>query len=905
MKTLLTIIAFFIAGICFSQTLHIAQNVAHCGFGLKNDSDNWVVQPVYASIKYATTDKGANLRYDGWIISDGIYYGLIDSAGKVVFQPRFKDVKSYFAIPEKNIFEPKQKPKIGGDSILYIPEYCDYYKVKGGYNFFFAYNHEGFADSLGNVLTDKLYYSVDYFHYGYACVRVNENDNYHYGFINKSGKEIVPVIYENISPSTKSGVYVSGKSGTGFISWRDGKFVSLKMHYYSTLSGDSIFIGTDGKKFSLLGDHGNLLSKEYDTIMVNYSYIKNPRVCVVKENGKTGLLTVTGKILLANCDSIAYEKMDSYDEGRYYYVHIERDVLFERRGKWGMFSDSLGITIQPMYSEMEWLDDKKEYCWALKGKQFHAFKINNSGAKEIPFSQFFSMNSSGDFITLAGGFQTFEADENGKLVGKPFPWAYFQDDEYVLLPEEFQTIRGKSGIGIAKLEDNTIIVPPIFKTASIFGKYFSYYHEEGNIDDGNFYVETFGGHYGVYSQEGRKIVDTIYTSLTSYDPDNFCWIGKKDSGEWDLIRWNPVYAEGWDPKTGKVVATSNSEFKKSINGIFVITENGFENLYDLQNEKYIIQNKFKTISPIENGYFIVTDENTGTGLMNDDGKMVIDSVYDHIYPVTKEILLLNKNGETGLADLSGNILLPLSKKPFAFRNVKLDTIIDIQNIYFNSTDGISVSLADTSNNLSTVKIANNFLIDSLIGLAEFSENYFDNFQLTTIGEDNIYYYNEESIENDYSVAAVSKCSFTLSLYYSYWFHGGGNSDFTENTYLIRNDSIVKIGLYDILRTDTSYQSLNDSIREMISRSDDNNGEFFFDCSNPEKLSPDYFSIDDDGITFSYVNDNEEANEDGSVDIMDRMQSATLTWKQLNKFMRKDTAFYKSYGKQKVVSKHNH
>jgi hypothetical protein len=904
-NAILSLLILFGGFFCSAQTLHIAQDISHCAFGLKNDSDQWVVQPAYPQIKPAYSNTGTNLRYSAWITSDGIHFGLLDSSGVVVFPPRFNDVKSFFAIPEKNIFEPKQKPKIGTDSILYIPEYCDYYKVKEGYLFFFAYNHEGFADSLGNVLTDKLYYSVDYFHYGYAKVTVAEDDHSGAGFINENGKEIIPAEYDDVSPATKFGVYVSGKSRTGFISWSDGKFTPMKMRYFRTLSGDSVFIGSDGDKFSLLGNHGNFLSKgEYDTIMVNYNYSKDSRVCILKENGKTGLFAVTGKVLLdVNCDSIEYEKLDSYDNGRFYVVHVNRNAFFKRNGKWGMISDSLGIIIKPSFSAAGWLNDKREFCWTLKGKQFHAFKINNSRAEEIPFGQLFAMNSSGDFMTLTGALQTFEVDRNGKLIGKPFPWTYFQDDEYVFLPDQFQSIKGKSGVGIARLEDDSIIVPPIFKTASIFGKFFSYYHENRATDDGNFYVETFGGHYGVYSQEGRKIVDTVYTTLTSYDSDNFCWIGKRDSSSWDLIRWNPVYAQGWDPTIGKIVATSNSEFKKTFsNGLFVIDENGSENLYDLQNEKYIAENKFKKIEPIENGYFIVTTDNDGTGLMDDRGEIVIDTIYSDITSPSSGILILSNNDEYGLADLAGNILLPLSEKSFAFRNVALDTIIDPGSIYFDGDAGVNVSLADTAYHFDAARIANNFLLDLLISMQEYPRESYDNnyysVERITIGDENVYYYDVGSQETDYSLDGVSKCSFTLSFYSSYWHGGGGSSDLKMNTYLIRKDSIVEIGLYDILRSDISLQPLNDSIREMISSSDDSGSEFFFDCSNPEELSPDYFSVTNDGIVFTYINKNEEGNEEYSKTILEITQSVTLTWKQLDKFIRSDSDFKNIYCKKK-------
>lgn len=100
MKNALLIAIIVLNGFYLSgQQLHIAQDIQHCAFGLKNDSGKWVVKPVYLQIKASSEEEDLGW---GWIVSfDGMHFGLLDAAGQIAFAPVYKNISYYKAVPEK------------------------------------------------------------------------------------------------------------------------------------------------------------------------------------------------------------------------------------------------------------------------------------------------------------------------------------------------------------------------------------------------------------------------------------------------------------------------------------------------------------------------------------------------------------------------------------------------------------------------------------------------------------------------------------------------------------------------------------------------------------------------------------------------------------------------------------
>jgi len=891
-----------------AQKLHIAQDINHCSFGLKNDSGRWVVKPSYAQIESVIKGKYGILSERGWVISyDGFHYGLIDTAGQLIFPPIYKSVTYGLSIPEKNIFAPQPKYEVGADSSLIIMQAPEIIKMDDLYFFSFkSYSDDigiGFADSAGNVLTHKLYRNIYSFTDGHACFWNKDNL---LGYLDKKGNEIIPAHYteRQISPPTKYGVYVCNDSITGFIRWSDCKFFPMKMvyafeyrlssyAYTGTIHPDSFFKGKQGNKYGLLGSDGKIIAPAiYDSIGEPVN-----GMLFVRKNGKFGFINTAGKILLqANCDALENFDYD-YNSITKKYIIKNNSLLFERKGKCGIFCDTAGIILKPIYSAGAWYDADRKLFWGLQGKQVHAFKIENSVAKEIPFEKMIATNYYDSIIILPGSSQTFQVDRKGKLIGKPLPWMQVEEDPYSSIPENFHTIKSKNGYGLINEDSNNrVIVPPIYKAAGTYGKFLISGHGWETFDDGFIYVETYGGHYGVYSTDGKFIVDTIYTSINMNSSDDDCWIAQtKKDGDWHLIN-----------SEGKVMAVSEKEIIRDRGfGKYIITRKGHKDLFDLYSEKYVVENKYAAIFPLAESEFIVMDDEGNKGLMDITGQLIVPCRYSNITSPALGIILLFSDSGEAIADLSGNIISPFSKMPFAARPISFDTVLHLrdyvtaQNQEDYSEGNYSIVFADTALEFASSRIANNFLLDSLCGISSqsvYDDDYFStSWQMITAGQENVYWENDWDSGLSYSISSLTPVSFSVAMYSFEAGHGGYYDEYAVNNFIIRNDSVIKIGLYDILRSDLSYQAINDTIRNTIVAQAEN--EFFFDCSNPAMLSPDYFTITADGISVWYLNKNAEAmDEMDGEEIFSRMENVILPWSLIGKYLKPGTELQKIYGK---------
>lgn len=898
MKNALFVLLIVLNGFYLSgQNLHIAQDIGHCSYGLKNDSGKWVVKPVYQQIESA-----ANLfiPINGWIVTyDGMYYGVLDSIGGEVFPASYAAVSFYEAWPEKNIFEVHPKTFVTADNILRFADYPNIVKENDLYFFFYGNRNYpariGFADSLGNVMTQKSYHTIYAFENGHAGF---SDKNGKIGYLDKKGNEIIPAKfdYRQISPSTQFGVYLNNDSITGFFRWSDNTFIPMSVGYvygqymdwrsYAP-SSNTFWLGKKKNKYGLLDDQGNcILPPIYDSIEPAVNGI-----CRVMKDGKVGLVSTHGKILLAaNCDNIEDFKED-YSSKLDRYDALNHCVIFEQKGKYGLFSDKKGVVMKASFSAMGWNENDTNMCWALKGKQVHAFQVFNGVVTEISFRQLIKSNQVDPTITLLGYLQTVQVDRSGNLMCPIFPWVLVKEDDFAPLPDGCHTIQGKNGFGIMNVDsDNPLIVPAIFEAAGTFGKFLQSGHGWETFDDGFFYVQTFGGHYGVYSPDGKMIVDTLYTSMNMISSDSF-WIAQTSKGEWHLI-----------DRKGKVVAVSERWIQSNNQlGFYIITRNGHEDLFNGLTEKFVAENKFVNIEPLPESVFIVEDDLNKVGVMDSSGTMLIPCKYFNITSPANGIVFLYSDSGMAVANFSGKIISPSSHVPLAFRPLAFDTILSLRDyiVSENSDDNNTIVFADTSWNKTTNRIANNFLLDSLAEMYTSPEN-FASYEMITIGQDNVFWENEWYSGMKYAVEAVTPISFSISKYYYESGHGSYHDEYDIRNFLIRHDSIIPIELNDILRTDLSYQAINDTIRKNIAQSNsDGEDEFFFDCSNPQVLSPSYFTIDSSGITVYYINANpQEMVDDSQEDIFSRMESVTLSWSLMGKYLKPGTDFKQLCGTKK-------
>lgn len=864
-----------------AQSFSKIQGPSACGYGLKNDKDEWVAQPVYTILQPLFNEYNYTEMYHCWLIStDGHHYGLLDSTGQVLFQPVYKNVREEGYEPTVSAFDRSAVPYVNSDSIIIVPVFPRVEPLNSCYLSVHLLNGQGFADKNGKMLTDMHYagtYSV-YDCYVIVFTYDREKNTYLYGCIDSTGHEFIPTVCSKISPPVSSGIYCIRDDKTYFVSWKDGKFIPVSMDYcesrrhggdmYGHFSGDAPVLGKQHEKYGLMDGKGlQVLPPVYDSI---YPFWPNG-ICKVGQNGKYGLVNYKGEIVLpVSCDSIQPfgARYVSYKKDH----ATSRYVLFERNGKWGIFSDSSGIIIKPKYAYAGWIKYPETDCWLSKGKTVSFYKITRGKKVKIPLAAYFS--SAKDTLKLEGSGVTIFVNSKGEIIGEPLPWV--NDPNRSTIGSDDQGILSAKGSGLISGEGK-LIVPPVYKRVGIFTDFISYNYYDHIIEDGYLYAETWSGKFAVYNHE-RMVIDSVYETFYPFDAGTGIWIARKnEKSGWDVL-----------DSTGKRIAQTENDFQINAGDKqIVIHQNGNYKIIRIETGENILPGNYASVLFIPEAYigmYQVTDTNGKTGLINASGEWVFPCIYDRITGPFGEYFRLYNGDSCGISSAYGDKPVPMSLIPLHNSGVSLMYFwSDGSIIPGTQSEATILNLADTSAWKKTAFFANNFLLDSLTSL-DYSDVFAseENYSITA-GTENSIWMNEWYSETSWTIEVTEK-TFTLSRYEYNSGHGSFEDEYSVVNYLLAGDSARSVELYDLLDEKKDASVLNDTIRHRLARE---YGDYFsFDCSNSSHLDPDYFFVTDTGITFCYLSDS-GMDEYPGTPIPDRMLKLNISWKELKGYLRKE------------------
>ncbi|MBI3509346.1 MAG: WG repeat-containing protein [Bacteroidetes bacterium] len=885
-----------------AQALHRAQNAAHCSYGLKNDKEEWVLQPNYASIDYSSSKLGVT---GWWIISgDGIKYGLADDEGKIIFQPLFNNVILEFNPAQKNIFDPPPPPYINADSTISVSKVSEISNQANRMNIYYeGEEHVGLADSSGKILCPPRYAYMQFenekSNYASILVKDLKTGNSLSGYMDKHGNEAVKPEWKIISPEGKKGVWVSNGIKTGFVNW-NGKFHSEEIVYagssdlyfgdFTNYSTERIFIGYWKNRIGLMDGNGKIV---FRPMIDSLGQWLPANICIYKSNGKYGIVNTRGKIMIDGCDSIQPFTQMPMDDYYFYADPVSwKNVLCFVNGKCGAFNDSAGLVVKIDFVNGGWIDDAHGFFWGEKNGKVIFAKIN--GKKTIctsPGNMLASLKSYDldifNFPMRVSGPQgMLLIDENGNILQR---WNFSLGDR--VDNASYFRISSATGVGIFDGDNDFLVAPPIFMRSGSGGS--------GEETSDAFYVETYSGNFGEYSASGKLIIDTGYVSLSDDDYPSFVHVGQRTDHNWDLI-----------DSTGKIIAQSEEEILRvPETRRVIITIDQQEKIFDLDSNKIVCEGNYTRLIPLHDEFYIVYDEDAGKqGLMNNVGEMILPMEYNEIIGPFDGIFRVSNDLGDGVIDQDGNFIIPISDKSWALLPQNMDTIFDF-HIFDTGDHENNIDFADDKfaslNDIDWKKCkdgmceaanyhaAKNRLIDWLVQGDKTDDHFENNFYFAPVNlEEPEEYYDDEEIwviDETASVKEVTAFSFTITDYVTAD-EGAGEDKFDCTNYRIYNGNLDTLKLQDIFDVGKNYAALNDSIhaRAYMDNSDMDNSdkEIMFNCSNPDVLLPDYFIIGNKGITFIYVNQNEESQNDH---LIDNLVYAGFTWNELAPYLNKNFA----------------
>ena len=386
---------------------------------------------------------------------------------------------------------------------------------------------------------------------------------------------------------------------------------------------------------------------KYDYIM---PFFQNYTIAVL--NGKAGLIdTITGKII----SDFIYDDLSQNEDLEYDYllddiIHINLDIwdcekkycLIRLNNKWGMLS-SKGKTIIDFNFDSGFQIYNNRYIITQKNNKWGVVDKKLNILIEFKYDKLFY-----------AGDNVFEACTGDK-------WGIININNEILADFLYDNLSIYKNLAIVKkdlkygiIDFKGSIIQDFKYDTLLYGWWASKKHAVFLKDKTIYYINT-NGEIDFSSDFNR------FDNITYYPLEHrfYCIENNKKFGIAD-IKGNIVL----EPKHESVSVFGNN---------FIVDKNTIIN----KKGKIIKKMKFDYISPSNNNYSIVYS-NDKAGVIDNDGKTLIECQYDSLLPsICKNILVATKNTQQGVIDLNNNIILD-----FIYDNIMVCCCENKKNVRF-------------------------------------------------------------------------------------------------------------------------------------------------------------------------------------------------------------------------------
>ena len=435
----------------------------------------------YSSTTQGTTNSSAQTNIDSLIIKDNLPYdrAVINNEGFITVAKDKDGNPDKFGLIDNNgnevvspVYDYMDKVSEGmvkvGQDLDGNPQTGDVYGGKG-------IDKYGFVDTKGNVVVPLQYDRVDNFSEGLAAVYVNHSykdsnlvpgftvtvKSSKIGFVDKTGKEVIPTIYDNISSIHVWSDMFSSTTKTGFSEdvvgvEKDGKWGVIDTQgntvipfEFERIEGfsDGLAVIYSGGKHGYIDMQGNIIiPADYDiarnfsggyaivgknsgnqtlygainqqgTIVVPMIYpnmhdFAEGMACVSNSDNRYGFVDTTGELVVP----MIYDRALKYSNGLAL-VRVDDKRISEKQGKYG-YIDKQGNAVIPLeYSYA------KTFSNGLALADMGVPDHNGNGSGIIASAQFkkLGINPTYNYIDTAGnvvismGSNNTEIDFSGNI----------------------------------------------------------------------------------------------------------------------------------------------------------------------------------------------------------------------------------------------------------------------------------------------------------------------------------------------------------------------------------------------------------------------------------------------------------------------------------------------------------
>ncbi|TKC00784.1 WG repeat-containing protein [Pedobacter cryophilus] len=500
--------------------LRMVQSRFNYNWGYLNSDDDIVLSLAYDGLKFSTPSYFGVKKFG--------YWGFVDQAGKVVISIKYDDLNSEVNGGIAMVTRMGKKIFVDIAGTEFGREYNDIHQFSEGLASVKTGKLWGFIDKSGKMVIPAKYDSADAFGNGLAPVKMKGKS----GYINASGKLVIPLIYDDAS------VFYNGLAKV-------------------ILNGKSGFIDPNGKV---------VIALKYDRV----SFFKDG-LALVSQKGKVGYINTLGYAVIP----LLYDDYKAESNG----------YFAMKKGKyWGFLDKNGAILIDFQFDEIV--------------TSFNIPAPNYPG--KIPEDGHTLLRLRSPIALVNKDHEQFTIDARGKMVGSSkiiSPTGY---DKFTPFINEVAAVslNGKWGM-INKKGD--VIIPIEYESEP--------YEASGLVK------VKLSNKFGFLDKTGKIVIPIKYDEADLFS-DNFARV--KTNGKWGVI-----------DKTGKAVLEMKYDEIKfelaHIDDRFLAQLNGKWSVLD-KSGKEIFENKYDNIERTPTGFLVQL--NSKWGLIDKTGKEIVEIKYD-------------------------------------------------------------------------------------------------------------------------------------------------------------------------------------------------------------------------------------------------------------------------------------
>ena len=235
-----------------------------------------------------------------------------------------------------------------------------------------------FIDRKGSVVIPEKPYIIDDFQEGLAKFRINDRgslSDWRYGFIDKTGKEVIPAKYESRSGNFSGGLAaVELNDKMGYIDKRGNEVIPCIYDEAYRFEGDYALV-KNKMEGSLFGKYEGMIDKTgkevVPLIYTDFEFYRALNLVSALKDGKWGIVDLSGKIVMP----FVYERISRANL-------TEKLFLVKKNGKWGVVDLSGKIIMPFVYDDISYATNdlflvKKNGKWGV---------ISKSGKEILPYN---------------------------------------------------------------------------------------------------------------------------------------------------------------------------------------------------------------------------------------------------------------------------------------------------------------------------------------------------------------------------------------------------------------------------------------------------------------------------------------------------------------------------------------